>query len=244
MLLTLSGRYTFVCASFMIASLSLSACAASSATKNEPAKDHGTTGGTAQKEVTHADPAGCSDSDEAADVEADARAALEADARAYAKDGGVPVDEAKRLLKLGGCSTDDVAKLERALRNKEADTFAGLWAKHPPVYGYVVLFTRNGEKTIRPYLQDEPERFRRLFEARSGADATAADLEAAQREVGRLFDHLKVAYAASGTNIKKNRVEVYVKDKAHFEAALREGGVRLPQHVVVVESELCCLRPG
>ena len=43
--------------------------------------------------------------------------------------------------------------------------------------------------------------------------------------------------------VKKNRVEVYVKDKARFEAALREGDARLPEHVAVLESGLCCLRP-
>ena len=139
---------------------------------------------------------------------------------------------------------DDVADLEQVLRKEEADTFAGLWGKRPPGHGYVVLFTRDGEETISPYLEGEPKRFRRLFEARSGAEATAAELEAAQRKVGRVFDRVTYRHAASGTNIQKNRVEVYVKDKARFEAALRESGARLPEHVAVVESGWCCLRPG
>ena len=94
--LTLSARYTFVWAFLMIGSLSLVACAANSTTKNEPAKDHAATEGTAKEEVTNADPAGCSGSDETADVEADEQAALEADVRAYAKGEGIPLDAARR----------------------------------------------------------------------------------------------------------------------------------------------------
>ena len=236
---TLSCRPAVVWALLAFALLTPAACGAGIATEDGLAKGRTSAERTA-REATNADPAVCPGSDEPAHIEADARAALEADARAYAKDEGIPVDEARRRLRLGDCLADDVADLERALRNEEADTFAGLWGKRPPGHGYVVLFTRDGEQTIHPYLEGAPERFRRLFEARSGADATAAELEAAQRELGRLFDRMNNEGAASGTNIQKNRVEVYVKDKERFEAALRESGARLPEHVVVVESGLCC----
>ena len=241
--LSLSRPHAPVWALLVGACLSMAACGASGTTGNGEAKDYASAERTEREATNAANSAGCPGSDEPADIEADARDALEADARAYAKDEGIPVDEARRRLRVQQCFTDDVADLERALRNEEANTFAGLWSKRPPGHGYVVLFTRDGEQTIRPYLEGAPERFRRLIEARSGAEATAAELEAAQREVGRLFDRLKIGYAASGTNLKKNRVEIYVKDRAQFEAALREGGARLPEHVAVVESGLCCLRP-
>ena len=241
--LSLSGRHAPVWALLVVACLSMAACGASGTTDKGEAKDYASAQRTAREATNAAASAGCPGSDEPADIEADARAALEADARAYAKDEGIPVDEARRRLRLGECFTDDVADLERALRNEEADTFAGLWGKRPPGHGYVVLFTRDGERTIRPYLEGAPERFRRLFEARSGAEATAVELEAAQHQASRMLDRLKIAHA-SGTNVKKNRVEIYVKDRARFEAALREGGARLSEHVVVVESGLCCLRPG
>lgn len=243
----ISNRCFAVWMLLLVASLSMSACSSGGQTDAieenfSTTKDHTTTGGTT-REDTKADLAGCSDSEARSAVEADARYALEADARAFAKDEGIPVEEARRRLQLGGCFTDDLADLERALRSEKADTFAGLWGKHPPEYGYVVLFTRDGEQTIRPYLEDEPERFRRLIEVRSGAEATLEELAAAQREVGQVFDRLKNDHAASGTNLKKNRVEIYVEDKERFEAALWEEGARLPEHVVVVESGLCCLRP-
>ena len=106
-----------------------------------------------------------------------------------------------------------------------------------------MLFTRNGEQTIQPYLEDEPERFRRLIEACSGAEATLEQLAAVQHQASRMLDRLKIAHA-SATNVKRNRVEIYVKDKARFEAALPEGGARLPEHVTVVQSGLCCARPA
>ena len=223
-----------------IISLAVAACETGTAVEEGRAK-HRTSAERTTREVTDADPVGCPASGEPASIEADAQAALEADARSYAEDEGIPVDKARRRLRTQQCFADDVADLERALRSEEADTFAGLWGQED---GYVVLFTRDGKETIRPYLEGEPERFRRLFEVRSGAEATAAELEATQRQVGRVFDRLKNENASSATNVKKNRVEVYVKDKERFEARLREEGVVLPEHVVVVESGLCCLRPG
>ena len=70
-------------------------------------------------------------------------------------------EEAERRLRLEDCFTDD---LERALRNQEANTFAGLWIQNQPEYRFVVPITRDGEETIRPYLKDESEQFRRLIE--------------------------------------------------------------------------------
>lgn len=229
---TLSGRHAAVVALLLLAHLSTAACGAGGATNDGRAKDSATTGGAA-REVTNDDPAGCLVSDDPA---------IRADARAYARDEGIPLDEARRRLRLGICLTDDLADLERELSNDEAGTFAGMWGQRPSEYGYLVLFTRDGEETIRPYLEDEPEQLRRHVEARSGAEATLEELGAAQREVGQVFDHLNNEGAASSTNVKRNRVEVYVKDKARFEAALRQEGVHLPEHVVVLESGLCCVR--
>lgn len=232
--LTLSGRYAPVWALLVVASLSIAACGASSPTKNEIAKEHATTtGGITQEEITSVNLLACDTTESSV---------LEEDAWAWAEGEDIPVDEARRRLRLELCFTDDLADLERGLRNKEADTFAALWIQHRPEYRFVVLFTQDGEQTIRPYLEDEPRLLRRLIEVRSGAEATYAELVAAQREAGRMLDRLKIAHA-SGDNVKKNRVEIYVKDKARFEAALQEEGARLPEHVVVVESGLCCVRP-
>jgi hypothetical protein len=177
----LSGRNALVWALLVVASLSMTACGAgTTATEDGAAQGRESTGGTT-REVTNANLAECSISDpEVLEV-------LEQDARLYAKEQDIPVEEAERRLRLGHCFTDDLADLERALRNKEANTLAGLWIQNHPEYRYVVLFTRDGEETIRPYLEGEPERFRRLIEVRSGADATLNELEAAQKEAMRIL---------------------------------------------------------
>ncbi len=209
------------------------ACGAGSTAQDGAAKDRTTPGGTT-REVTNANLEECSVSDPEV---------LEQDARLYAKDQGIPVEEAKRRLRLEECFTDDLADLERALRNKEANTFAGLWIQHKPEYRYVVLFTRDGKKTIRPYLQGEPEQFRRLVEVRSWADATLKELHAAQEKTSRLVDELDVGVEGTGIDVQKNRAVIYVTNKARFEAALREAGAQLPEHAEVVEIE-GQLRPG
>ena len=68
-----------------------------------------------------------------------------------AKDYGVTLEEAVRRLRLQNA----LPRLEPELRKKEADTFAGLWIQHEPDLRLVVLFTRDGEKTIQPYIDDE-----------------------------------------------------------------------------------------
>ena len=72
-------------------------------------------------------------------------AAPSPEARMYAKDYGVPLEEAVRRLRLQNA----LPRLEPELRKKEADTFAGLWIQHEPDFRLVVLFTRDGEKTIQ-----------------------------------------------------------------------------------------------
>ena len=51
---------------------------------------------------------------------------------------------------------DAAGILGAALEQYEAETFAGLWLQHEPEYRVVVAFTRDGEKTIRPYVADTP----------------------------------------------------------------------------------------
>jgi len=224
---TLSGRNAFVWALLVVASLSMTACGAGTTAEGGAAKDR-TSAERTTREVTSVNLVACNTTEPSV---------LEQDARLYAKDEGIPIEEARRRLILQQCHSDDLADLERALRNEEANTFAGLWIQNEPQYRYVVLFTRDGEETIRPYLEGEPERFRRLIEVRSVADATLKELHAAQDKAIRLVDELGIKTEGTGTNIQKNRAEIYVTNKVQFEAALREAGARLPEHVEVVEVE-------
>ena len=152
--------------------------------------------------------------------------ALQRDAEAMAEDLGISVDEAIRRLKL----QDPIGTLSAELERLEADTFAGLWIQHEPEYRVVVAFTRDGEETIRPYVEGTP--LADLIEVRT-AEATYEELKAAQQEVHRLLDELGLS-SASGINIQENRVDVYVTDRSLFDTKLREANARLPDHVEVI----------
>ena len=102
------------------------------------------------------------------------------------------------------------------LRNKEADTFAGMWIQHTPEYRFVFSFTRDGEKTLRPYIKGKP--YADLVEVRK-AKYTLKELKAAQEATGSIVRSLGIS-TNSGINVFENRAEVYVVDWERFEAAL------------------------
>ncbi len=227
--LTLSGRHAAVWALLLIASLSMSACGAGTAVEDGAEKDR-----TFVEETTELTAAVTV----ARCLRGEPSDALARDARRWARHEDIPVKEAIPQARLDECYYPHLADLERELKNKEARTFAGFWVEYEPEYRYVFLFTSDGEETIRPYVEDEP--YVRFVEARSSAEATLKEQRAAQDEASRMLDRLKVEHA-SATNVKKNRAEIYVKDKARVEATLRREGVRLPEHVIIVEG-LCCPR--
>jgi hypothetical protein len=132
------------------------------------------------------------------------------------------------------CLSDDLGILEQKLKRNEGDSFAGRWVEHEPEYRYVFLFTKNGRENIQPYIKDEP--YAPLLEVRSGADASLAELLAAQRKAGRIVDRLGFR-ADLSVDIVKNHAEVFVTDRDKFRAELRKAGLRLPEHVVVIEVE-------
>lgn len=155
---------------------------------------------------------------------------LALDAAMYAIDQGISLEEAAHRLEL---NQNPFPNLESTLRKEEADTFAGLWVKdRPQELRIVVLFTRDGEETIRPYIEGKQGAER--VEVRNGAGATMVELEAAQAEAIRIVDNLDVP-ADSDINVYKNRAELYITDRARFEAALREADAQLPNHVAVIE---------
>ena len=125
--------------------------------------------------------------------------ALRRDAETMAEDLGISVDEAIRRLKL----QDPIGTLGAELERLEADTFAGLWIQHEPEYRIVVAFTRNGEETIQPYVENTP--LANLIEVRT-AEVTYEELKATQQEAHRLLNELGLSLA-SGINIKENQVE-------------------------------------
>jgi hypothetical protein len=154
---------------------------------------------------------------------------LRQDAQQYAVEMGVDLDEAMRRLQY----QDDIGGLRAALAANERDTFAGLWVQHQPDFRVIVQFTRDGKKTIQPYIKDKP--WADLVEVRE-ASATLVELESALHETNRALDRLGFDVSC-GLNEMENRVEVWVTDRAWFEAVLREANIQLPEHVELVVVE-------
>lgn len=168
--------------------------------------------------------------EEADDVRLNPDDPLVRDAEWYAEDQGISLEEAVRRLRL----QQDVSlrELQPALTENEQDTFAGLWIQHQPEYRVVVLFTRDGEETIRPYIEGKP--WTDTVEVRNGASATLAELKAEQVEAGRIVRDLGIPFGG-GIRQQENRVEIDVLNRKKLDADLREADARLPEHVIVFE---------
>jgi hypothetical protein len=152
--------------------------------------------------------------------------ALQRDAETMATQLGISVDQA--LLRFS--AQDAIGALNAELEQREAATFAGLWIQQAPVYRVVVAFTRNGPQTIRPYV--EHTSLAGLIEVRT-AKTSLSELSAAQQQASQLVQELGFPFSTS-INVEKNQVEVYVTDRALFEASLHKANLQLPQHVVMV----------
>lgn len=127
-----------------------------------------------------------------------------------------------------------LARLERQLREKERDAFAGLWLRNKPDYGVTVASAGEPEAMmaeVGPFV--EGTRWEGTVRIKL-VEASEAELKAARAKAQRLFDRLDMRHA-SGENLTKNRVEFYVADEARFERKLRASGLELPEHVVVLE---------
>jgi hypothetical protein len=118
----------------------------------------------------------------------------------------------------------------------ERHRFGGLYIRHRPSYGVVVLLTSGGLADIRPYI---PERLRGRVVVRR-VERRLAQLRAMQRRVLRLRS---VVSFDSSTNVHLNRVEIGLigPTRAALEAATRalgnvaaRRGEPLPAWVTVV----------
>jgi hypothetical protein len=157
--------------------------------------------------------------------------ALLVDAEEYASHWGVSVDEALRVSELG----NRIGEMQAELEEKEKETFAGLWTEHAPRFQVIVLFTRGGEETIRPYA--ESRGLLGVVEVRS-AQRSLAELEAAQIEYTTIVqDVLGSAVSSSDIKVKENSVEIYVLDQTRLLEELQSAHLRLPDFVHVIKIE-------
>ncbi|MDD5095403.1 MAG: META domain-containing protein [Dehalococcoidia bacterium] len=71
-------------------------------------------------------------------------------AEGYAQALGISVEEAMRRLQL----QEVIGELQAKLRANEPETFVELRVEDEPKYWVVVVFTENGEETIKPYIEN------------------------------------------------------------------------------------------
>lgn len=152
--------------------------------------------------------------------------ALRQDADAVAEDLGISVEEAIHRLNL----QDSIGALGAKLEQQEAETFAGLWILQEPEYRIVVAFTRNGQETIKPYIENTSLA---EFVEFCVAQVSLVELKTIQQSVKQMVNELDFPFSSS-INVKKNQVELYVTDIELWEASTQETGIQLPEHVEVI----------
>ena len=150
------------------------------------------------------------------------------DAGIYAKQEGVSLEEAVKRFKL----MDLAGPLGAALEQNESATLVGYWMEHKPEFKLVAVFTRDGEQTIRKYVNEDSPLWP-VLEVRNGDMPTEAQLREIQQEVGALLDKLALP-CATDTDIKKGCVNIYVGDKKLFDETLANAGATLSPHVEIV----------
>lgn len=148
----------------------------------------------------------------------------------YARIHKVTVDEAMERLRL----QDIAGELSEELITKEANTLAGYWIEHTPKFKLVILFTRDAEKTIEPYLQKYKE-LADIIEIGT-AELSLVELQNIQDEVTSSAWNLGIP-TASEVDVYENCVKVYVEDRVQFDKAVSEGKLVLPDCVEVITVE-------
>jgi hypothetical protein len=159
--------------------------------------------------------------------------ALRQDARWYARDFGVSLDEAIRRLEM----QDDrlPADLERELKKSEGEAYAGLWLRHPD-YGLTVATAGDPEamkQKIEPFVAGT--KWEGTVNVKR-VEASMKELIAARAEAQNIVDRLGISRISSDLNVFKNRAEFYVPDRAKFERRLAASGLKLPEHVAIIEN--------
>jgi hypothetical protein len=154
--------------------------------------------------------------------------ALRADAESYAKNFGTTVDEAIQRMSL----YQTIANLRNRLEKEEAASFVALWIQNAPDFRVIVTFTRNGRKTIQPYIRNTP--LENLVEVRT-VKVSQAQLNATRDRVNQIVRQVGFPYWAE-VNAAEDRVELQVTDQDAWEAALNQAGLKLPGNVKVIVS--------
>ena len=146
----------------------------------------------------------------------------------YAELDGITVEEELHRFEI----RDAFAGLDTELSIKEWETFAGLYIQNEPEFRIVVLFTDDGEETIKPYIRDGMEEY---VEVRT-ASVPYFKLQNAQSEISSSIRSLGIP-TASEIDIYTNRVKVFVVDLRSVDEAICEGKLIVPDYVDIIKVE-------
>lgn len=148
------------------------------------------------------------------------------DAEYMAEDFGISVEEAVRRM----ADQDSIGYLNTALTENEKETFGGLWLEHEPTYQVVIAFTKNGEETLRPYLETYPIAAPiTVLEV----DSSYVELQALQAAVSNQLSTLQFPHSSS-IRVQENLIEILISDQALFDETLQNAGITLPDNVSVI----------
>lgn len=124
----------------------------------------------------------------------------------------------------------DPGSLQVLLRDKEPDTFAGLWIQHQPTYGVAVAFTRNAAATLAKYTSDP------IYIPVERPGPTLIELRAAQDRIVNDLIRLGFAWYGAGSNETTGTVEIDLAQEAGpIRAAAARGEIDLPDYVILKE---------
>ena len=125
-----------------------------------------------------------------------------------------------------------IGNLQGVLREKEPDTFAGLWIQHEPTYGVAVAFTRDAARTLAKYTSDP------LFIPIERVGPTLIELRATQDRLVKDLSRLGISWFGAGSNEMTGTVRITLgQSAAPIRAAAARGEIDLPDYVVFEEPE-------
>ncbi len=127
---------------------------------------------------------------------------------------------------------DSIGNLQVVLREREPETFAGLWIQHEPTYGVAVAFTRDAAVTLAKYTSDP------LFFPVERAGPSLIELRATQDRIVNDLMRLGINWYGAGGNETTGTVEIDLGQTADpIRAASARGEIDLPEYVIVNEPD-------